>query len=109
MPKPRTPAHLLLAHWGLEKARGKLRKGMQKNVVSRVNAPIGASDSSETKRPNLARAVTLIGVSAIARRSLPGAILIGGGYLAKTMLAKSAAERSDTSADTKNEANTDEN
>jgi len=85
MPRSEIPAHIQLAEMVLRRAqksvRGKVSSGIKKNVSGVVGKKAGAS-------PGLGQAALMLGISRLASRSVPGALLVGGGYLAKKWLDK---------------------
>lgn len=85
MPRSDTPAHLQLAEMALRRAqksvRGKVGTGIKKNVSGVVGRKAGTT-------PGLGQAALMFGITRLASRSVPGALLIGGGYLAKKWLDK---------------------
>lgn len=83
MPKPALPAHLMLAEMALKKAQKSVRGKVRKSVEHSAKTP---NSSGQGKGRKLAKAAVLYGVSRLATRSVPGAVLVGTGFLAKTLL-----------------------
>ncbi|MEP2735776.1 MAG: hypothetical protein ABJP34_05710 [Erythrobacter sp.] len=90
MSKPALPAHLMLAEMALKRAQKSVRGKVRKNV-GRAASDMADKGSGESKSRTLGQAAVLYGVSRLATRSVPGALLEGGGYLAKTLLEKRKA------------------
>ena len=97
-PSPNTMTNLVLADIALRAGGALLRRGMEKGVLGQS---IGKQKASSVVRGR-GLAQTLIGtaIARIATRSVPGAIVIGGGLLAKTLYdrrhAKTAKARGET-------------
>lgn len=85
MPRSHTPAHLQLAEMALRRAqksiRGKVSTGIKSNVSGAVERKADASSG-------LAQTALMFGITRLASRSVPGAMLVGGGFLAKKWLDK---------------------
>ncbi len=88
----KTPLLLGLAEMGLRRAQKGLRGKMRKDVGQSVkSSPI--ADSQDNPASKLGQAALLYGVSRFATRSVPGALLVGGGFLAKRWLDKRTVRR----------------
>jgi hypothetical protein len=85
MPKSDLSAHLILAEMALKRARKSVRAKMRKSVGDVATA----QPQNHSKRPNtgdLGKAALLFGISRLASRSMPGAVMVGGGILAKALI-----------------------
>lgn len=82
-----------LAEMGLRRARSKMRGKMRGQIGDEAaGQPATSSPDDHSKAGpgrTIGQAALLYGVSRLATRSLPGALLVGGGFLVKNLLAKS--------------------
>lgn len=83
MPKTELPAHLHIAQFALKHAQKSLQKNTKKNIRAGVTS---APERLGKKGGGIAQAALLYGVGRMATRSVPGMLLVGGGYLAKKWL-----------------------
>lgn len=89
MAKPLSPT-LVIAEAALLKARGKVRGKITKAIREQN------TDHASEKSQKLKQAALVFSVTRLAARSVPGAILVGGGMLAKHLLAKRQANAKDS-------------
>jgi hypothetical protein len=90
-PSPNPATNLLLADIVVRSAGRLLRRGMEKGLL---RARFSAEQATEIVegRP-LGRTFVSAAAARIATRSVPGALLIGGGLLAKTVVDRSLSRR----------------
>ena len=89
--KSRPTAHLLIAQKALEFAQGRVRKNLRRDVGKGALQTSRASKSGDNAS-SIPKSLILMGVSRMASRSLPGALLVGGGFLAKRWVERRNSE-----------------
>lgn len=93
VPGPSTnPATNLIIHDIVLRSVGRLaRLGVEKGLLARRYGSEFAKDAVENR--SLVQTLAAYGVTKVATRSVPGALLVGGGILAKTLFDRSQSRR----------------
>ena len=90
-PSPNPSTNLLIHDIALRSVGRLARLGLEKGLLARRYGSEFAKDAVESR--SLVQTLAAYGVTKVATRSVPGAILVGGGLLAKTLFDRSQSRR----------------
>jgi hypothetical protein len=90
-PSPNPATNVLIAEIAVRSAGRLFRRAMEKSLLRARFEPQRASDIIEGR--GLGHALVSTAVARVATRSVPGALLVGGGLLAKTLYDRSLSRR----------------
>lgn len=88
---PNPATNMFIADIAMRGVSQLVRNSLHKAVLQNRYGPTKAKNIVENK--SLFRSIALLGASRVATRSVPGAMLVGGGLVAKALLERSQAKR----------------